>query len=72
MQGIGFPLENLVSYKVSYFIFNVIPRDQARGRFGQNSHPRGGIFALNWAQGEVGVFLEFLSNHSTKQAVMAI
>ena len=25
MQGIGFPLEKLVSYNLSYFIFNVIP-----------------------------------------------
>ena len=33
-------------------------RDQARGRFGRNGRPRGRNFALNWAQGEVGVSLK--------------
>ena len=55
-------------------------KDQARGRFGRNSHPRGQNFALNWAQGEVGVslkkkkrkkffffFLELSSNYSTNK-----
>ena len=69
----------------SFWNFAHVFRDQARGRFGRNSRPRGRNFALNWAQGEVGVslkkknfffffcfVLEFSSNHSTKQAVMAI
>ena len=30
-------------------------RDQARGRLGRNSRPRGQNFALNGTQGEVGV-----------------
>ena len=30
-------------------------RDQARGRLGRNSRPRGRNFALNGTQGEVGV-----------------
>ena len=39
---------------------NVVPckhvsRDQARGRLGRNSRPRGRNFALNGTQGEVGV-----------------
>ena len=34
------------------------PRDQARGRLGQNSRPRGRNIALNWTQGEVGVSLK--------------
>ena len=62
----------------------LIPRSQARGRFGRNNRPRCRNFALNWAQGEVGVslkkkkkklfffFKEFSSNHSTKKTVMAI
>ena len=29
-----------------------VSRDQARGRLGQNSRPRGRNFALNGAQGE--------------------
>ena len=33
-------------------------RDQARGRLGRNSHPRGQNFALNGTQGEVGVSLK--------------
>ena len=33
-------------------------RDQARGRLGQNSRPRGRNFALNGTQGEVGVSLK--------------
>ena len=33
-------------------------RDQARGRLGRNSHPRGRNFALNGTQGEVGVSLK--------------
>ena len=33
-------------------------RDQARGRLGQNSRPRGQNFALNGTQGEVGVSLK--------------
>ena len=33
-------------------------RDQARGRFGRNSRPRGRNFALNGTQGEVGVSLK--------------
>ena len=32
-------------------------RDQARGRLGQNSRPRGQNFSLNGTQGEVGVSL---------------
>ena len=35
-----------------------IPRDQARGRLGRNSRPRGRNFALNGTQGEVGVSLK--------------
>ena len=33
-------------------------RDQARGRLGRNSRPRGRNFALNGTQGEVGVSLK--------------
>ena len=33
-------------------------RDQARGRLGRKSHPRGRNFALNGTQGEVGVSLK--------------
>ena len=33
-------------------------RDQARGPLGRNSRPRGRNFALNGAQGEVGVSLK--------------
>ena len=33
-------------------------RDQARGRIGRNSRPRGRNFALNGTQGEVGVSLK--------------
>ena len=33
-------------------------RDQARGRLGQNSRPRGRNFALNGTQGEVGASLK--------------
>ena len=35
-----------------------LPRDQARGRLGRNSRPRGRNFALNGSQGEVGVSLK--------------
>ena len=35
-----------------------IYRDQARGRLGQNSRPRGRNFTLNGTQGEVGVSLK--------------
>ena len=35
-------------------------RDQARGRLGQNSRPRGRNFVLNGTQGEVGVSLRSL------------
>ena len=55
-------------------------RDQARGRFGQNNRPRVLNFALNWAQGEVGVtlrkkfffFFRIFIKSFHKQAVMAI
>ena len=33
-------------------------RDQARGRLGRNSRPRGRNFALNGTQGEMGVSLK--------------
>ena len=33
-------------------------RDEARGRLGRNSRPRGRNFALNGTQGEVGVSLK--------------
>ena len=33
-------------------------RDQARGRLGRNSRPRGRNFALNGTKGEVGVSLK--------------
>ena len=33
-------------------------RDQARGRLGRDSRPRGRNFALNGSQGEVGVSLQ--------------
>ena len=39
-------------------IIGVIIRDQARGRLGRNSRPRGQNFALNGTQGEVGVSLK--------------
>ena len=52
-------------------------RDQARGRLGRNSRPRGRNFALNGTQGEVGVSLKkkkiffFLGDSSTQmQAVV--
>ena len=32
-----------------------VDRDQARGRLGRNSRPRGRNFALNGTKGEVGV-----------------
>ena len=35
-----------------------IYRDQARGRLGRNSRPRGRNFTLNGTQGEVGVSLK--------------
>ena len=37
-------------------------RDQARGRLGRNSRPRGRNFALNGTQGEVGVSLKKKKN----------
>ena len=37
---------------------NTHNRDQARGRLGRNSRPRGRNFALNGTQGEVGVSLK--------------
>ena len=56
--------------------------DQARVRFGQNSRPKGRNFALNWAQGEVGVslnkmfffffFFRIFIKSFHKQAVMVI
>ena len=36
----------------------LVPRGQARGQFGRNNRPRCRNFALNWAQGEVGVSLK--------------
>ena len=36
----------------------ILIRDQARGRLGRNSRPRGRNFALNGTQGEVGVSLK--------------
>ena len=36
----------------------ILSRDQARGRLGRNSRPRGRNFALNGTQGEVGVSLK--------------
>ena len=36
----------------------MLARDQARGRLGRNSRPRGRNFALNGTQGEVGVALK--------------
>ena len=36
----------------------IMIRDQARGRLGRNSRPRGRNFALNGTQGEVGVSLK--------------
>ena len=38
--------------------FQHLYRDQARGRLGRNSRPRGRKFALNGTQGEVGVSLK--------------
>ena len=51
-------------------------RDQARGRLGRNSRPRGRNFALNGTQGEVGVIF-FLGTHfhsvtTQMQAVVTI
>ena len=37
-------------------------RDQARGRLGRNSRPRGQNFTLNGTQGEVGVSLKKKKN----------
>ena len=36
----------------------IIGRDQARGRLGRNSRPKGRNFARNGTQGEVGVSLK--------------
>ena len=48
-------------------------RDQASGKFGRNSRPRGRNFALNWAKGEVGsFFFRIFIKSFHKQAVMAI
>ena len=41
---------------------NPFIRDQARGRLGRNSRPRGQNFALNGTQGEVGVSLKKKKN----------
>ena len=42
----------------NYRIYTSNIRDQARGRLGRNSRPRGRNFALNGTQGEVGVSLK--------------
>ena len=51
-------------------------RDQARGRLGRNSRPRGRNFALNGTQGEVGVSLKkkkkFHSVTTQMQAVVTL
>ena len=44
------------SQELSFIKKNI--RDQARGRLGRNSRPRGRNFALNDTQGEVGVSLK--------------
>ena len=44
--------------KYSAILFVNVVRDQARGRLGRNSRPRGRNFALNGTQGEVGVSLK--------------
>ena len=55
----------------SFFTHGLV-RDQARGRLGRNSRPRGRNFALNGTQGEVGVSLFLgrliliLSSHKCK------
>ena len=41
-----------------YQLMGRLIRDQARGRLGPNSRPRGRNFALNGTQGEVGVSLK--------------
>ena len=44
---------------ISAFVFATqIGRGSVRGRFGQNTRPRGRNFALYWCQGEVGVSLK--------------
>ena len=54
-----------------------INRDQARGRLGRNSRPRGRNFTLNWSQGEVVVSLKkkkkiFFSFHSVTTQMQAV
>ena len=55
-------------------------KDQARGQFGQNNHHKGRNFALDSAQGEVGVspppnfffFFRIFIKSFHKQAVMLV
>ena len=44
------------------YLYCHISRDQARGRLGRNSRPRGRNFALNGTLGEVGVSLKKKKN----------
>ena len=63
-----FEVENQVAHFSTTIAFNIKcfqgtdlktnTRDQARGRLGRNSRPRGRNFALNGTQGEVGVSLK--------------
>ena len=60
---------------ISPFVVHYL-RAQPRGRSGRNNRPRGRNFALNWAQGEVGVSLNYFFRNFIKsfhkQAVIAI
>ena len=54
-------------------------KDQARGRFGRNNHHKDRNFALNWAQGEMGVspkknffFFRIFIKSFHKQAVILV
>ena len=50
------PIKSMTMKKCKLMDHNI--RDQARGRLGRNSRPRGRNFALNGTQGEVGVSLK--------------
>ena len=52
-MNLRFPINPVVQFHHGFIV-----RDQARGRLGRNSRPRGRNFALNGTQGEVGVSLK--------------
>ena len=56
MVDLGFGTES--KFKVNNIVNISIVSNQARGRLGRDSRPRGRNFALNGTQGEVGVSLK--------------